>query len=132
MGSHRGDNTRCCHICGEGFIIPEDLSNHYKNSHPGVKQHQCDICGKEFNNRMSLVKHKRIHDPKRPFPCNFCQARFWKKNEMEYHMKTHTGETLFSCDICDMTYKYISCYNRHLRYDHQISLAKNKDKKETN
>ena len=92
MQVHRGADTRSCHICGEGFILPKDLSNHYKTSHPGVKAHQCDICGKEFLKSYALQKHKKIHDPKRPFPCNFCQSRFWKKNIMEVHMKTHTGE----------------------------------------
>jgi len=48
-----------CHICDEGFLSSSVLSRHMSSVHQGEK-FPCKYCGRKFNRRDALHRHKKI------------------------------------------------------------------------
>jgi len=63
MLSHKGEKSVFCEKCGKGFIGSWVLKEHDKRVHGG-QDHVCDICGRSFNWRPTLERHKRLHAAK--------------------------------------------------------------------
>ncbi|KAG8175337.1 hypothetical protein JTE90_015550 [Oedothorax gibbosus] len=60
--------------------------------------HSCEVCGKEFNKRFNLTRHRRIHREEK-FECEECHIKFVNEDKLSRHMSTHTGKKLFSCEV---------------------------------
>ncbi|CAG5887873.1 unnamed protein product [Menidia menidia] len=70
-------------------------------SQESEKLYSCTECGKTFNRKPCLLRHKRIHSGEKPFSCTVCEASFTWKHSYVQHMRIHTGEQPFSCPVCD-------------------------------
>lgn len=57
---------------------------------------QCDVCGKYYQNKAKLERHKLIHSGIKPFECEICKKRFNQKANLKSHMVTHVKDQLFS------------------------------------
>lgn len=58
----------------------------------GNKPHVCRLCGKEFNDEISLIFHVRIHGDGDPCECMVCGLTFPSETIRTYHhMSVHTG-----------------------------------------
>ncbi|XP_067613492.1 zinc finger protein 492-like isoform X3 [Eurosta solidaginis] len=79
-----------------------------KTTHEGIKQYECEICGKRFERKFDLNKHKIIHSEEKPFKCDFCEMRFANIYNQIRHMRLHTGDKPYKCEICgkDLITKY--------------------------
>ena len=86
--------------------LPSSKQTHSKKRHTGKKGFSCTECGKMFNLKGSLKKHRLIHTGERPFTCKDCGKGFSKKDTLKVHMRTHTGEKPFTCTVC---HKGFSC-----------------------
>ena len=49
-------------------------------------QFKCDVCGKIFKNKRSLMRHFRIHSSKKE-KCEFCGKQFSRKDNLNQHKK---------------------------------------------
>lgn len=50
----------------------------------------CDACGRAYNRKGNLLRHKRYECGKAPqFPCQFCDKSFVRREKLEYHCKVH-------------------------------------------
>lgn len=58
----------------------------HKKLHSGDRQFTCDECGKSYIQKHDMLKHKKIHDPKKkPFFCKFCGNSFAHKKDFAKH-----------------------------------------------
>ena len=61
--------------------------------HSGVKNHKCEICGKQFAQKGSLKKHQLTHSGIKNYKCNICSKNFGRDYDLKRHLlRLHEGK----------------------------------------
>ncbi|CAG0903937.1 unnamed protein product [Cyprideis torosa] len=122
---HPEENKSVCALCGEPFLLVDDLKKHlkwhiqvlvdYTESHPVhrlvfLNASLLPICGKSFSRSGILISHRFTHTGERPFFCRICGKSFSRSGNLISHRFTHTGEKPFACGICGKSFSQ----NAHL------------------
>nr|CAI5855698.1 unnamed protein product [Callosobruchus analis] len=99
-----------------------DLKRH-QVKHTGLKQFQCQHCGKQFCTRSGLEKHVVQHSDKpriatvKNFLCMVCGKGFTASPSLKVHMRRHTGETPHQCQFCTKAFADKTSLKQHtMRY----------------
>lgn len=79
------------------------------------KQFKCDICGKSYNTKAILRKHRKIHGSGIEFRCNFCSKGFKNTMEFERHNRIHLGIRPYSCRFCNNTFSEEGSLKTHMK-----------------
>lgn len=109
------DEDLTCKYCHKKFKSLGNVKRHIERSHYGIKDVQCDICGKMFHKSVFKI-HRRIHTGERPFHCIQCNATFVQKAHLTTHMKSHTGERNYPCNLCSKAFISKETLIIHQRY----------------
>ncbi|XP_073538145.1 uncharacterized protein [Phyllobates terribilis] len=99
-------------LCGKYFNQKSILVKH-KRIH--TWKHSCAECGKCFNQKSHLVGHQRTHTMEKPYLCSECGKSFNQKSHLVSHHRTHTGEKPFSCSECPKCFAHKSHLVTHQR-----------------
>ncbi|KAL1262569.1 hypothetical protein QQF64_005308 [Cirrhinus molitorella] len=88
-----------------------------------VKEYICQLCGIEYRQSISLVRHMRIHTGEAPHVCELCGRAFRRKDWLQLHSSVHTGNKRkpaksFSCHECGKTFTGSTALQSHL-YKHR-------------
>ena len=106
-----------CDICGSDLSRKSDYELHFKNIHPDIRPHKCDICEKRFKQRAHCIKHAEVvhkvkQDPSLKRSCKLCNLTFHSWIEVNEHQRQfHPRKSLkgeYPCHICKkmLTTKY--------------------------
>ena len=75
-----------CNLCGKEFAHRESMVGHRKSVHEGVK-FQCNYCTKQFCRRNDLYRHmRRNHLKMKKLQCSQCEKVFASKKKLIYHV----------------------------------------------
>ncbi|XP_016330163.1 gastrula zinc finger protein XlCGF49.1-like isoform X1 [Sinocyclocheilus anshuiensis] len=99
------------------------ISQHLNCSKTSVKKYICKLCGMEYRQNISLVRHMRIHTSEAPHVCELCGRGFRRKDWLQLHSSVHTGNKRkptksFSCDECGKKFTGFTALQSHL-YKHR-------------
>ncbi|CAM4643149.1 unnamed protein product [Lepidochelys kempii] len=81
----------------------------------GERKNTCTECGKNFRRRSTLIRHQKIHRPKRSYECSECGKRFTYHSELVTHQRIHTGERPYKCSERGKTCRWRENLTRHQR-----------------
>ncbi|XP_052864502.1 uncharacterized protein LOC128271106 [Anopheles cruzii] len=108
-----------CHHCGRCFIKPHALREHQEREHLDLPpEHACDICGKHFLNRTTLLHHHSVHGPFKKIPCaaENCDIVFRDERLMRRHFRNvHAEHTPYECPHCQKKYRSKEALDIHVR-----------------
>ena len=112
------DKRMDCEVCGKPFYNQSNYDRHMKG-HKGIKEFQCNQCGKAYTSKRSLEQHiDVIHLGKKSFVCNICNQSFGRTTTLRVHMLSHTKELPFRCEYCSAGYKEKRNLKKHMMKSH--------------
>lgn len=102
-----------CDMCSKQFNNKLSLRSHKKANHGDLK-FTCEVCGKMFTTMALMKHHQNIHSGKREHVCQVCNRAFTLKVTLKAHMRIHTGEMPYSCETCGRCFTWKTTYRNHV------------------
>lgn len=108
--------------CGRKYYKKTTLLEHVLHlTNPDL--FKCDICLKNFANKVTMLKHKReIHQPEemKIFLCNRCPKKFARQSQLSYHQKCHENmdNGTLQCVECEKFFPTESQLKVHIKRRH--------------
>lgn len=69
------------------------IIKHVENVHKKMKKFSCNLCGRAFSQKGTLLSHMRVHDEVYDFPCRYCDKKFkWSETRKTHEQRLHKTE----------------------------------------
>jgi uncharacterized Zn-finger protein len=102
-----------CPDCGKILQTSGGLFTHRK-MHLEKPKFRCEICQKEFFQKVNLVNHEKTHNiQNRNYNCSQCDKSFFEKSHLLRHQNFHSESRDFQCNQCLKFYKTERCLKVH-------------------
>ncbi|KAL1392789.1 hypothetical protein pipiens_012223 [Culex pipiens pipiens] len=88
MVQHSDTRHQCTYPgCEYSAVNLQCLRNHIRVQHSDVKPFECDVCGKSFKLKNTLLNHQVQHTGVKKFACEFCSRTFASSGNYYAHRK---------------------------------------------
>ncbi|XP_022046584.1 zinc finger protein 646 [Acanthochromis polyacanthus] len=116
-----------CNFCSKPFTNPMALRNHTR-IHTQKKKYVCLTCGKAFRLASILHNHQRVHNRVvSHFSCPVCGKSFQGRSGLKRHrchrgqenatrsgvQQSERGDKCFTCDLCGRSYRHAGSLLNH-------------------
>lgn len=115
---HEGVREHNCNDCGKQFSVRFSLLRHIRQVHTKVQPYQCQFCPLKFSDWTTKGRHERTHTKVRPYKCNICMVAFAYSNVLKAHLKSHSNEPKFVCAVCSKAFTLKFNLEAHLKRRH--------------
>ena len=103
-----------CPVC-QKMVISKNLSSHlHYHKQSKSRPFICQECSQTFTHASSLKRHALLHTGEKQFTCDVCGKQFIQKVAYETHCKSHTEERLH-CTGCNQQFLTKYLLNFHLK-----------------
>ncbi|XP_071594785.1 zinc finger protein 252-like [Heliangelus exortis] len=110
-GSPKSQQIFPCPECGKCFNQKSNLTRHRK-IHTSEGPYKCSECGESFRMSRKLSQHRRLHLSE-PFKCPQCGKSFTQRSNLIRHQRIHTQEEPYQCPECEKTFNQKANLFRH-------------------
>ncbi|CAH1774757.1 unnamed protein product [Owenia fusiformis] len=112
-GVHSTKDKHFCSFCDKVFSSTGTLRVHM-NIHLGMKL-DCEVCGKQFNQKPNLIAHARSHTGEKPYKCHFCDFAAANRTNFKRHLeRKHTHrQRQYACSVCNMAFYELNTLKEH-------------------
>uniref|UniRef100_A0A8B9EW73 C2H2-type domain-containing protein n=1 Tax=Anser cygnoides TaxID=8845 RepID=A0A8B9EW73_ANSCY len=110
-GAPKGERIFPCPECGKSFNQKSNLTRHRK-IHTSEGPYKCSECGESFRMNRKLIRHQRLHMSE-PFKCAECGKSFTQRSNLVRHQRIHTKEEPYQCPECEKTFNQKANLFRH-------------------
>ncbi|NXM45538.1 ZNF71 factor, partial [Gymnorhina tibicen] len=107
----QGERTFPCPECGKSFNQKSNLTRHRK-IHTSEGPYKCGECGESFRMSRKLRRHQGAHLSE-PFQCPECGKSFTQRSNLLRHQRIHTKEEPYQCPECEKTFNQKANLFRH-------------------
>lgn len=126
--THVGEDEIQCDMCEKTFPFHKDLKQHHIEDHGGQKNFKCSTCGKAYFSYYELQKHESIHVVTTLHLCPHCGKGYKWKHDFRRHLKSHTETKTHGCEVCDKVFTRRIGYTEHLiSTGHRSMVTKDPD-----
>ncbi|XP_035626911.2 zinc finger protein 646 isoform X2 [Oncorhynchus keta] len=136
MRIHTQKKRHICHHCGKAFRLARFLRNHQKVHEEGHTRFGCTSCGKSFQGRSGLARHRcgenQVGKEGRRmatasttggeecrYTCDQCGRSYAHASSLLNHKNTHTVG-IYHCAVCLKTYSNLLALKNHRRIHSEI------------
>lgn len=112
-----GKVTYKCLKCSKEFELRVQLKEHRKVHMAKVRIYECSHCDKVFTEARKYYSHLGFH--KRLFECLPCGRRFSLLGNLKRHLSTHEGAPDQVCEVCGNQFLTSSQLEQHHQTQHQ-------------
>ncbi|XP_064180506.1 zinc finger protein 646 [Anguilla rostrata] len=130
---HTQKKKHVCTTCGKAFRLASILHNHQNIHIRGDIHFNCPVCGKSFQGRSGLKRHRcqknqegrkkatesRAEGRERCFTCEECGRSYRHAGSLLNHKKTHTTG-IYHCNICLKTFSNLLALKNHRRIHSEV------------
>jgi hypothetical protein len=113
-----GEQSRSyvCPECREIFPNRMKYRFHFIITH--TNDYFACACGRKFDTKNSLEKHKVVHTKEKLFPCTVCSKEFSRKKNLVQHMWIHSENKRFECVPCKKKFNQKVTWKIHMKSRH--------------
>uniref|UniRef100_A0A182TA55 C2H2-type domain-containing protein n=1 Tax=Anopheles maculatus TaxID=74869 RepID=A0A182TA55_9DIPT len=96
ISQHSQDGPVSCELCGKTFRTMFHMKRHQKNTCEATidsRKHKCEVCGKGFCLKLTMIEHMTTHTRTNQYQCAFCFKSFgYISNLYKHRKKAHPHE----------------------------------------
>ncbi|XP_050068736.1 zinc finger protein 28 homolog [Anopheles maculipalpis] len=96
ISQHSQDGPVSCELCGKTFRTMFHMKRHQKNTCEATidsRKHKCEVCGKGFCLKLTMIEHMTTHTRTNKYQCAFCFKSFgYISNLYKHRKKAHPLE----------------------------------------
>ena len=113
-----------CPHCAKLFRDSRDLKVHIRSVHENLHPFECQICGKKYKFKVSLIRHTEVvHEGKKlelNFQCQFCTHATHTPTALKRHIDAvHEKKKPFVCNTCNTRFAEKGHLKTHIRGVHE-------------
>ncbi|KAK3586798.1 hypothetical protein CHS0354_002537 [Potamilus streckersoni] len=73
----------------DGSVVKDRGEPKMPRKRKAKEAHSCDVCGRLFTQKGSVIRHQLVHSGEKPFECDVCSIKFARIDNLRAHKKTH-------------------------------------------